>query len=99
MRRQHRDTLGATARRWLNALRSHLFPLARKIDDESFRRALDSLGPEVRAVYEGHLRGNDRAAIARELGISEDAAGERLSDARRQLRSLLFSSRAARHQP
>jgi len=99
MGHQYRGTLDAYACRWLDALRRLLVPRETGSDDASFGRGLDSLMPEVRAVYEGHLRGLDRAAIARELGISEDAVRERLSDARRQLRSLLFSSRTARRQP
>lgn len=91
MRHLYRDTLGV--------LRDLLVARRRKVSDEAFQRALRALGPEVRDVYEGHLRGLDPAAVARELGISEDAARERLSDARRQLRTLLFSSRAARRQP
>ena len=91
MRHLYRDTIGV--------LRGLLVSRRREVTDEDFRRALASLSPEVRTVYENHLLGLHRVEIAHELGISEDAASWRLSDARRQLRSLLFSSRAARRQP
>ncbi len=56
---------------------------------EAFADAVQALPPKMKKAYELHVEGLSNPEIARELGITGNAVGKRLYDARKQLRELL----------